>query len=301
MREQSKLIHQDFSGRLIRAAGYILITLFSAACLIPFIMMISASFSTEKEIILHGFSVLPQKPTLFAYKVTFHTPEFIIGNYIVTILITSVGTAVGLFVTAMTGYALQRPDFRHRNAISLFIYFTTLFSGGLVPFYLLMTRYLHLKNSYIAVLLPLLLSAWNIIMMKNFMKGIPHAITESAQIDGAGPFKTFISIILPMSTPSLATIGLFIALGYWNEWYNSMLFLDTNVKYRPMQLYLYNLISGTEYIKNSAARANVPSKDMPLETMKMAAAVIATGPIVLAYPFVQRYFIKGITIGSVKG
>lgn len=294
-------IHQDFSGILIRSVGYIVITLFSAACLIPFIMMVSASFSSEKAVVRNGFSMFPQDPTLFAYKLTFQNPDVIIGSYVVTILITVIGTVVGLFITAMTGYALQRPDFRHRNAISLFFYFTTLFSGGLVPFYLLMTRYLHLKNNYLAVLLPLLLSAWNIIMMKNFMKSIPHAITESTQIDGAGPFRTFISIILPMSTPSLATIGLFIALGYWNEWYNSMLFLDTNVKYRPMQLFLYNLITGVEYIRNSAARSNVPTQDVPLETMRMATAVIATGPVVLMYPFVQRYFIKGITIGSVKG
>lgn len=294
-------VKQDFSGKVIRSVGYALISLFSIVCLIPFIMMLAASFSSEKAIVRYGYSLLPQQPTIFAYKLVFENPDVVIGSYVVTILLTVIGTACGLFVTAMTGYALQRPDFKHRNVISLFFYFTTLFSGGLVPFYLLITRYLHLKNNYLAVLLPLMLSAWNIIMIKNFMKGIPHAVTESAQIDGAGPFKTFVSIILPMSAPALATIGLFIALGYWNEWYNSLLFLDTNVKYRPIQLFLYNLITKADYIMNSAAKSNVPAQDVPLETMKMATAVIATGPIVLAYPFVQRYFIKGITIGSVKG
>ncbi|MNW58613.1 L-arabinose transport system permease protein AraQ [compost metagenome] len=176
-----------------------------------------------------------------------------------------------------------------------------MFTGGLVPFYLLVTQYLSLKDNYLAVLLPGLLSPFLIIMMKSFVRSIPHAITESAKIDGAGDFTIFIRLILPMTTPALATIGLFIALGYWNEWYNSMLFLSPDMKYRPLQLFLYNVITSADFIRNSAAASNVELRDVPLESMKMATAIVATGPVILFYPFVQRYFIKGITVGAVKG
>lgn len=295
-------INNDFSGRLIRTIGYIFITLFALSCLIPFIFMLSASFENEKVLVMEGYSLLPRNPTMFAYKTIFNNSSEVLGSYVVTIAITFIGTTCGLFLTAMTGYVLQRPDFRSKNIVSLFLYFTTLFSGGLVPFYLLITRYLNLKNNYLAILLPTLISAWNIIMMKNFIRNsIPHSVSEAAEIDGATPFGTFIKVILPMSKPALATIGLFIGLGYWNEWYNSMLFLDSSVKYRPLQLLLYNLINRAEYLKNSLAGQNIPMQDMPLETIKMATAVIATGPVILAYPMVQKYFITGITVGSVKG
>jgi len=293
---------RDTSGTVIVIFGYLFITFFAATCLLPFIMMTAASFEDERTLVTLGYSILPRKISLEAYKAIFQQGGEIVGSYVVTILLTVIGTTVGLFFTALTGYVLQRPDFAHRNWVSLFLYFTTLFNGGLVAFYLLITRYLHLKNSYLAILLPSLLSAWNIIMMKNFIRGsIPHTISEAAEIDGASPFKTFVRIILPMSKPALATIGLFIALGYWNEWYNSMLFLDTSVKYRPLQLVLYNLINKANYLKNSLAGKNITMQELPLETVKMATAVLATAPIVAAYPMVQKYFVKGITVGSVKG
>ncbi|MBD8070635.1 carbohydrate ABC transporter permease [Bacillus sp. PS06] len=291
----------DFSTIIVRVVGYCFIGLFAISCLLPFVLIVSSSFSSEGAIMEHGFSLWPKEFSTFAYEIVFRNPRLVIGSYVVTMLITVVGTAVGLFIVAMTGYALQRQDFLFRNKISFYIYFTTLFSGGLVPFYLLVTQYLHLKDNYLAVLLPGLLSPFLIIMMKAFTKSIPNEITESAKMDGAGDFTIFLRLILPMSTPALATIGLFIALGYWNEWYNSMLFLSPNMDYRPLQLFLYNVITSADFIRNSAAASNVPPQDIPLESMKMATAVIATGPVILFYPFVQRFFIKGITIGAVKG
>jgi putative aldouronate transport system permease protein len=294
-------IQQDTSGIVIKILAYIFITLFTLACLIPFIIVISTSFTSESYIIKHGYQLIPRQFTVFAYKLIAADPQYLIGSYVVTILNTLIGTTVGLFLIAMTGYALQRPDFPYRNAISFYIYFTTLFSGGLVPYYLLVTQVLHLKDNYLAILLPSLMSPWLIILMKNFMKSIPHSITESAKIDGAGDFTIFVRIILPMAKPALATVGLFLALGYWNEWYNAMLFLSSSVKYVPLQLFLYNVVSKADFIRNSAAAANVPPQDIPMESMKMATAVAATGPIILVYPFVQKYFIKGITVGAVKG
>ena len=291
----------DFSTVIVRIIGYGFIGFFALCCLLPFVLIVSSSLSSEKSIMESGFALWPKEFSTFAYEIVFRNPGLVIGSYGVTFAITVVGTAVGLFIVAMTGYALQRQDFFYRNKISFYIYFTTLFSGGLVPFYLLVTQYLHLKDNYLAVLLPGLLSPFLIIMMKAFTKSIPHEITESAKMDGAGDFTIFLRLILPMSTPALATIGLFIALGYWNEWYNAMLFLSPNMEYRPLQLFLYNVINSAEFIRNSAAASNVPPQDIPLETMKMATAVVATGPVILFYPFIQRYFIQGITIGAVKG
>ena len=218
-----------------------------------------------------------------------------------TIGLTLVGTLIGLFLVAMTGYALQRRDFPYRNKIMFYIYFTSLFSAGLVPFYLLIVQYLNLRDSYLAILLPLLMSPWLIVLMKNFVKAIPHEITESGKIDGAGDFMIFVRLILPNLKPALATIGLFLALSYWNEWYYSSLFLTTKVEYRPLQYHLYNVINKVASLKNSVAGSNVVITDLPGETLKMATAVIATGPIILLYPFVQKYFVAGLTVGAVKG
>ncbi|MFW5777490.1 MAG: carbohydrate ABC transporter permease, partial [Spirochaetota bacterium] len=229
------------------------------------------------------------------------TPRLIGGSYLVTILLTTVGTTVGLFLIAMTGYSLNRKDFAFRNHISFYVYFTTLFTAGLVPFYIMMVRYFNLKDSYFAVLLPLMMTPWLVILMKNFSKSIPDSVTESAKIDGAGDFTIFLRLILPMSKPALATLGLFTALQYWNEWFLSMLFLSPNVEYRPLQLFLYNMIARADFIRMNAALMNIPPQDIPNESLKLAAAVIATGPIIFVYPFVQKYFIKGITIGAVKG
>ena len=201
----------------------------------------------------------------------------------------------------MTGYALQRKDFPFRNAISFFIYFTSLFQAGLAPYYLLMTQTYHLKDSYFAIFLPLLMSPWLIILMKNFVKSIPHEITESGKIDGAGDMKIFTSLILPMLKPALATIGLFLALGYWNEWYQSSLFLSSKVTTVPLQYNLYKVVNEVQSLKNSVAGQYIQLSDIPTESLKMATAVMATGPIIFLYPFVQKYFIGGITVGAVKG
>lgn len=297
----SNQIKKDPRTKLMAIISYIFVTIFTVTCLLPFILMISSSFTSEKSVVTQGFNLWPREFSTIAYKVIFENPNKIIGGYVVTILLTAVGTSIGLFLISMAGYALQRQDFIWRNKITFFIYFTTLFSGGLVPYYLLMTKYLGLKDSYLSILLPGLMSPWLIILMRNFMKSIPHSITESAKIDGANDFQIYTRLILPLVKPALATIGLFLALQYWNEWYNAMLFLSPNIEHRPLQLYLYNVVTQAESIKNSAANSNIPPQSMPNETIKMAVGVIATGPVIIFYPFVQKYFIKGITIGAVKG
>ncbi len=164
-----------------------------------------------------------------------------------------------------------------------------------------MVQLYNLKDNYLAVLLPLLMSPWLIILMKNFVKGIPHEITESGKIDGAGDMRIFVSLILPMLKPALATIGLFLALAYWNEWYQSSLFLSTRVETYPLQYMLYQVVNRTEALKNSIAGQYVTLTDIPSNGIKMANAMLAIGPVILVYPFVQKYFISGITVGAVKG
>ena len=291
----------DKSQRGIQAFAMVFTSILSLLCLFPFILIVSSSFTSERSIIINGFSFIPRVWSVDAYKLIFQNMKQIMGSYGVTIGITVTGTIIGLFIIAMTGYAIQRPDFKQRNIISFYIYFTTLFSGGLIPFYLVITQSLKLKDNYLAVLLPLMMTPWLIILMKNFLKSIPHSITESAKIDGAGDFYIFLKIIFPMAKPALATVGLFLALGYWNEWYYSMLFLSSSIEYRPLQLFLYNTINEARYIRESAAASNIPAMDIPMESMKMATAVVAIGPIIFVYPFVQKYFIQGITIGAVKG
>lgn len=294
-------IRLDFADMIIRGFTYVTMSIASLAAVIPFLLILGSSLTTEESIRRTGFTLIPKVFSIQAYDIIFRSPKALLGSYIVTICITAAGTLIGLFITAMTGYALSRTDFPFRNAISFYIYFTSLFSAGLVPFYLTMVQIYKLRDSYLAVLLPLLLSSWLIILMKNFAKSVPYEVTESGKIDGAGDFRIFFSIILPMLTPALATIGLFIAIGYWNEWYYSSLFLGSSVPYKPLQYTLYEVINKIEALRNSYAGSVVRLTDLPGETLKMATAVIATGPIIFAYPFVQKYFVSGITIGAVKG
>ena len=301
-----KIIHRnkvklDRTDMSIRGFTYVFVAIFAICCIIPFWLVIASSFSSEEAIRRTGFTLWPRDYSTFSYWLILHSPDQMIGAYTVTILMTLSGTAVGLFVIAMTGYALQRKDFNIRNGISFYFYFTSLFSAGLVPFYLLMAQTLGLKNSYYAVLLPLLMNPWLIILMKNFIKAIPYEITESGKIDGAGDFIIFARLIAPTIKPALATIGLFLALGYWNEWYYSSLFLGSSVKYRPLQYHLYNIVNKVASLRNSIAGSNVVLTDLPGETLKMATATLATGPIIFVYPFVQKYFVAGLTVGAVKG
>lgn len=269
-------------------------------CLLPFIFMISGSFSNEMEIRLNGYSILPRGFTLEAYEMVFKFPEKIVRAYGVSIGITLLGTVIGLFILTMAAYVLSRKDFKYRNAIAFYFYFTTLFNGGMVSTYIFYIRYLHLKDSYWALIFPGMLSVFNMLIMRSFASAIPEELIQAAKIDGAGEFTIFIKIIVPLLKSGLATIGLFMALHYWNDWYNAMLYLNSEEKY-PLQYMLYNMLNQAQALARIAAQAGLPVENIPTNTIKLAMAVVATGPIVLLYPFVQKYFVKGITVGSVKG
>lgn len=286
---------------IFNLVGYTFVTLFALMCLLPFIMLISGSITDEATIIKEGYGLFPKAFSLESYRFIFKHPMEIARAYQITLLVTAVGTIAGLLLTTMTAYVLQRKDFRYRNAFAFYFFFTTLFSGGLVPWYVMIVSYLGLKDSILALITPMLLNVFYIIIMRSFISStIPDAIGESAKIDGASDFRIFVSIILPLSKPALATIGLFIALNYWNDWFHAMLFVN-KANLFPLQYFLYKVLNSINFANSAVASQGGISVEMPKESFKLAMTVIATGPILLLYPFVQRYFIRGITIGAVKG
>lgn len=279
-----------------------LITLCLAIAL-PFVLVVIISLTSENSLVQDGYQFLPKEWSVEAYRIVFQKPDPLLKGYMVTILITVIGTFVSLLLTAMTAYPISRMDFRYNRPITFYIFFTMLFNGGLIPFYIMMTQYLHLKNSLLALIIPTLLSPFNIMIMKGFLDKISKEIIESAKVDGAKEFRIFFTIILPLATPALATLGLFIAFGYWNEWYYALLFID-NDKFIPLQLLLVRILSQIEFLANSPL-AQVADKlayaNFPTLSVRMAMAILAGGPMLIIFPFFQKYFVKGITVGSLKG
>lgn len=298
-------IKKGSDARMLDIISYGFCGIVALVCLIPFIMIISGSLSSEEAITQNGFSLLPQDFTLEAYKTVFEEPMVVIQAYVTTIGLTLIGTVLGLLLQTMTAYVLSRKDFEWRNKFSFFFYFTTLFSGGLVPYYLLITQTLNLRDSYLALLLPLIFSVYNLLIMKSYIMGIPDSLIEASKIDGCGEFRILFQVVLPLIKPALATVGLFIALAYWNDWYNAMLYIKDINKY-PLQYFLYEKVNNIEAYKDLIASNTVGSGalnaiSLPTQSLKLALTIVVTGPIVLAYPLVQKYFVQGITIGAVKG
>lgn len=286
--------------KIMKTVCYIVVGFFALICLFPFLLMITSSFMTEKEIVSEGFKLIPDEISFSAYQFLMENSQKLIDAYAINLINVIFGTTLGLFFMSMAGYVLCRKDFKYRNQISFFIYFTTLFSGGLIPTYMLMVNGLGLKDSIWAMILPGLMTPWSIFLMRNFMKAVPDSLYESAAMDGAGDFRIYWQIFLPLAKPALATIGLFLMLAYWNEWYNAMLYIQTPSKY-PLQYFLQQIISKANVQLLVQQGAVINTADMPSESIKMATAVVATGPIILVYPFVQKYFVSGITVGAVKG
>ncbi len=280
--------------------GYLVFFILAVASLLPILLIVAGSFTEESAIYLNGYSLIPAKLSLDAYRLTFKAPELIFNAFSVSVFVTAAGTVFGLFLTSMTAYVLQRKDFKFRNIFSFYFYFTTLFSGGLVPWYIMMINYFHMKNNFLALILPPMINVFNLLIMKSFFASIPIEITEAAIIDGANDFNIFTMVILPISKPVMATIGMYLALTYWNDWYNAMLFIS-NSKMVSLQYYLYNIINKMESLNTMAAATGIPVPDMPKESFKLAVTVITVLPITVVFPFVQKYFVSGMTIGAVKG
>ncbi|WNR45245.1 carbohydrate ABC transporter permease [Paenibacillus roseipurpureus] len=275
----------------------------SLGIVLPFLLVVSVSFTDEKSILNHGYQFIPEVFSLAGYQVIFEAPIVLLRAYGVTTLITVVGTTLSLLLTAMTGYVISRSDYRYNRIATFYIFFTMLFSGGLVPFYILITQYLHLKDSIWALIIPGLLNPFNIIVMRGFLSKIPTEIIESAKIDGAKEFRIFFTMILPLAKPALATLGLFISFSYWNEWFNALLFIDNHNLY-TLQLLLVNVLSQIEFLLSQPEMMqalHISVADLPNLSARMGMAVLVAGPMLCIFPFFQRYFVKGLTVGSLKG
>jgi len=279
--------------------------LYSAACIIPVILVVAVSLSSENSIALYGYKLIPNEISFKAYTFIFQMADEIVRAYGVTIFVTVFGTIISTMVIAMYAYPISRKDFRYRNFFSFIVFFTMIYNSGLVPWYICYKQVLHLGDNLFVYILPLVVNTWYVLIMRTFYKlTIPDAIIESSKIDGAGEFRTFIQIVLPLSLPGIATVALFQTLNYWNDWFIALLFIE-NQKLINLQYLLYRIMATIQFLSsNSEAAARMDPKDlanMPGESARMAMAVIVMGPIIFVYPFFQKYFIKGLTVGAVKG
>ncbi|MEU4291628.1 carbohydrate ABC transporter permease [Kribbella sp. NPDC026596] len=270
--------------------------LFMLVCLVPFWVIVSGSFTDEQTLAVKGYSLLPHPFSTAAYQLIFTGPT-LVSAYVASIFITLVGTMLALSFTSGLSWVIARRLPYVSRPLAIFAYIPMLFSGGLVPLYLLVTQYLKLQNSYFAVILPLLVAPFLVFIQVSAFRQLPEEILDSARVDGAGEMQIFFRIGLPLSKPILAVVGLFYAVHYWNEWFTALLFMSDVHKY-PLPLLLQNLISNVSF---SQMLPTAAQQTTPVYQLRLALTVVTIGPILLAYPFAQRYFVKGITLGATKG
>lgn len=290
------------SDKLISGVVHTFLMLFAILCIIPFIAVLSISFSSETSIGAYGYSLIPKEFSTQAYEFILSTPGTILNAYWVTIKVCVIGTVLSLLVMSLCAYPLSRRDFKYRNAISFYIFFTMLFSGGLVPTFIWVSKYMSLGNTFWVLVLPAVVSPWYLLLMRTFFQGIPYEIIESAVIDGASEWQVYYKMILPLSKPALATIGLFTVLGFWNDWFRGLLYIEDQ-SLVTLQYMLYKMMSNIQELQNSMVNGGmvVDISNLPNESARMAMCVLAAGPMIFVFPFFQKYFVKGLTVGSVKG
>lgn len=290
---------QNMIGQIILNALFIVM---AVAVVIPFIILVSVSLSNETDISYFGYRLIPKQIDLTAYRYVFKHPKTILDAYKVTAIFSFVSMILSTVVTSLFAYPLSRKIFKQRNKLSLFMYFTTMFSGGLVPTYILITQYLHLANTIWVYIIPGMFGVWNAFVMRTFFNGLPESLIESAYMDGAGEYRILFQIVYPLSTPVLATIAVGTFLGKWNDWNTAMLYIDDNKLY-SLQYMLQRIIQNLTLLQNNeeAAMLFSDAAEVPAETVRMAMAVVVAGPILFVFPFFQKYFTKGMVMGSVKG
>lgn len=288
-----------------QVGAHIAMVILSLYCIFPFLLLIMSSITDEQELIRNGYTLFPKALSLNAYQYMFKSSNKIISAYGITILSTVVGTLCGLSMTILMAYPLSRRDLPGRNGLAFYVFFTMLFSGGLVPTYIMYTRYIKVSNTIWALIIPsLMVNAFYVIMMRTyFSTNIPEAVIEAARIDGAGEFRILLTIVLPMSIPMVATMTLLIGLSYWNDWKNGLYYLQQNKSLYSIQVLLNDMLRDVQALKSGmdAAAAAEITANMPSTGIKMAIAVVGVLPVLVVYPFFQKYFVKGITIGAVKG
>ena len=277
----------------------------SLVFILPFVLIISASFSDEQTLLSEGYKLIPSVFSTEAYKYVFRNPQQLLDSYKVTIIYSIVATVLGVVVMAMLAYPLSRPNYKYKKIATFFIFFTMLFSGGLVPTYIWITRYLHLGDTIWVYILPCLVNAFHVIVIRSFFQGLPQALMESAKIDGASELQTFFKIVMPLSKPVIATISLLTLLSRWNDWNTALIYIKSSNLY-SLQYLLQKILREAEFVKNMAESSPVAGVDLDLSnlpsvTIRFAMCMVAAGPMLIIFPFFQKYFAKGLTVGAVKG
>lgn len=282
---------------------HLFVIAFALACLYPFLLVVGGSLMTNSEVMNGGFRVIPKDPTLASYKMLLGNGDLILNGYRVTIFVTVVGTTLSVMINAMMGYVLSRKHLAGRRVLNLYVLLTMLFNGGMVPWYMICTKYLHMQNTIWALIVPSLVGAWNIYLIRNYFTGVPEEMWESAKLDGAGEFTIFGRIYLPLGKPVIATVVLFAALGYWNDWWLGLMLID-RTELQPLQMLLRTMMSNIQFLQTMSQQSSEVQAllaSVPGDGVKMAMVIVTTGPIILLYPIVQKYFMKGIMVGAVKG
>ena len=283
----------------------IMFCLGSLVFILPFVLIISASFSDEQTLLSEGYKLIPSVFSTEAYKYVFRNPQQLLDSYKVTIIYSIVATVLGVVVMAMLAYPLSRPNYKYKKIATFFIFFTMLFSGGLIPTYIWITRYLHLGDTIWVYILPCLVNAFHVIVIRSFFQGLPQALMESAKIDGASELQTFFKIVMPLSKPVIATISLLTLLSRWNDWNTALIYIKSSNLY-SLQYLLQKILREAEFVKNMAESSPVAGVDLDLSnlpsvTIRFAMCMVAAGPMLIIFPFFQKYFAKGLTVGAVKG
>ena len=290
-------------GKAFRIFSNVLMILIGICSIAPFLLLIMSSVTDEQSLVSNGYSFLPKEYSLYAYKYLQADSTSMVRAYGISILVTAVGTVANLLLTTLYAYPLSRKDLPGRNIFAFYLFFTMLFSGGLVPSYIMWSRTFHINNTIFALIVPnLMLGAFNVIMMRTyFTTNIPDAVIEAARIDGAGEIRILYRIVLPMAMPIMATIGLLVGLAYWNDWQNGLYYL-TDDRLFSVQVLLMDILRNIDSLRRSASQgASVSLANLPSTGVRMAITVMGILPIMIIYPFVQKYFVKGIAIGAVKG
>ena len=302
-----KKIKTSKSDVVLKIVAYVFITAFAIFCFYPLLMTLSVSFSSNSAINRNGYSAIPQDFSLDTYIYIFgHSGVSILKSYGVTIFVTVVGTLSAMLITSMMSFALSINSLKYRNVIAFVCDFTIIFYAGLIPWYVACTKYYGLGNNIWSLIVPSIFSVWIMFLLRTYFKSVPLSLYEAARIDGAGDFRCYWQIVMPMCIPVIATIALFLAVIYWNDWYTGFLYIIQNDDIVPIQLLLKRIENNIQYLSNAASTGmsgieiQMLNETLPEESVKMALVVMVTTPILISYPFFQKYFINGITIGSVK-
>jgi putative aldouronate transport system permease protein len=282
-----------------------LMIVLSLVCIIPMLLVVSISLSSEEALREYGYRLIPDSFSLEGYAYLFKQGGTIFPSLGMSVLVTSIGTSLGVILNALLGYVLSRREYKLQPFYVWFVFIPMIFNGGLVASYFIVAQFLHLRDSIWVLIVPLAVSSYNVILCKTFFRStIPDSLLESAKIDGASQLTIFFKIVFPLSLPVLATIALFLSFGYWNDWFTSMLYID-NPQLYTLQAYLNRLLGDINFLTQNAALLGVSQAQllasMPKEAARMAIVVVAVLPIACAYPFFQRYFVSGLTVGAVKG